>query len=274
MLKYYCLQCACKIFNGGENSYKWNPNLTDEERENNNNNRYKNIDGYLEFTRIVRKRDNYSCVVCGSKYDTKVHHLNGFSWDIENRINPDNGVCLCNRCHEIFHKLYGKGNNTKEQFEEWTNNIDIKEITQQILLSDIKKVILLNNNKIYNSVNEASKELGVDKRRIYDVCNHVKYSINDLHFMYLEEYENTPKEELKNAHTYQGHNSYGKKKVICITTNEVFESITEASKSFGLENILGKICDCCKGKNKSAGKLKDGTPLKWMYYDDFIMKQI
>lgn len=64
--KYYCLQCASRLFNSGENSYRWNPNLSEEQREANNS-RVGNVNGYYEFIRIVQHRDSYKCVICGSK---------------------------------------------------------------------------------------------------------------------------------------------------------------------------------------------------------------
>ena len=60
-----------------------------------------------------------------------------------------------------------------------------------------------------------------------------------------------------------GENPYSRK-VICITTGEIFDSIQEASDKYGIwhQNISG----CCRGKLKSSGKLKDGTKLVWVYY--------
>lgn len=78
--KYYCLKCAGRLFNGGKNSYRWNHNLTEEDREANAS-RVGNVDGYYDFIRKVQVRDNYKCVLCGSKNNIHVHHLNGFSWD-------------------------------------------------------------------------------------------------------------------------------------------------------------------------------------------------
>ena len=64
-----------------------------------------------------------------------------------------------------------------------------------------------------------------------------------------------------------GKNPYSRK-VICITTGEIFDSIQEASDKYGIwyQNISG----CCRGKLKSSGKLKDGTKLVWAYYQEEI----
>lgn len=115
---HFCNDECCKKFHVGENGCNYNPDLTDEERE-----EKRNIKGYDEFVQMVLKRDNYTCQCCGEcGRKLAVHHLNGYNWDKENRINPDNAVVLCENCHKEFHHIYGYGNNTKEQFEEFINN--------------------------------------------------------------------------------------------------------------------------------------------------------
>lgn len=101
----------------GENSPLWNPNLTQQERE-----RCRiSSKEYDEWRLEVYKRDKYTCQCCKQSKSghLNAHHLNGYNWDKENRYNTNNGVTLCEDCHKEFHKLYGKGNNTKEQFEEY-----------------------------------------------------------------------------------------------------------------------------------------------------------
>ena len=62
-----------------------------------------------------------------------------------------------------------------------------------------------------------------------------------------------------------GENPYSRK-VICITTGEIFDSIQEASDKYGIWHQ--NISKCCRGKLKSSGKLKDGTKLVWAYYQE------
>lgn len=47
------------------------------------------------------------------------HHLNAWASFPQERYDVENGVCLCQNCHDRFHDTYGKGKNTKEQFYEF-----------------------------------------------------------------------------------------------------------------------------------------------------------
>ena len=55
------------------------------------------------------------------------------------------------------------------------------------------------------------------------------------------------------------------KKVVCIITGEIFNSIKEAEKYYK----CSRISSCCGGTRKSAGKLSDGTKLKWVYLENY-----
>ena len=99
----------------GENSPNWNPNLTQEDRE-----RDRTITGYNNFTKQVFERDNYTCQISGKNGGIlNAHHLNGYNWDKEHRLDINNAITLSEEIHKLFHKIYGYGNNTKEQFEEF-----------------------------------------------------------------------------------------------------------------------------------------------------------
>lgn len=89
----------------------------------NPNKKTRDIEGYSEWRVNVFKRDNYTCQCCGKKAKKlNAHHLNSYNTDKEHRTDINNGITLCEKCHKEFHKGYGNGWNTKEQFEEWINN--------------------------------------------------------------------------------------------------------------------------------------------------------
>lgn len=109
--KNYCKLCHNKVLNSGYNNSRYNFNKTQEERENE-----RGYPEYIEFIKKVLKRDNYTCQCCNkkSKGDMEVHHLDGYNWCKEKRTEETNGITLCKTCHDNFHSIYGKGNNTKE----------------------------------------------------------------------------------------------------------------------------------------------------------------
>lgn len=54
------------------------------------------------------------------------------------------------------------------------------------------------------------------------------------------------------------------KPVICLTTDKIYESGTQAERETGVYHSL--ISACCIGKRKYSGKLASGEPLRWSYY--------
>lgn len=114
-----CLDCSRHSHNG-ENNYNWKGGYENERIK------FRKTFEFKNFVRQVLKRDNYSCKICGkNSKETKlvVHHKDGYNWCEEKRTEIENGVTLCEECHINFHNLYGYGNNTKDQFEDFCKNI-------------------------------------------------------------------------------------------------------------------------------------------------------
>lgn len=139
----HCKKCGYNKFSG-ENNHFYNPNLSDEDREDSIY-RFRNP-LYKNFIHKCFQRDNYTCQITGKKSrgDIVVHHINGYNWDIENRTNVDNGVTLNREIHKEFHKLYGNGNNTKFQFKEFIEYLNRENrITKEqynLILKRLEKI--------------------------------------------------------------------------------------------------------------------------------------
>ena len=84
---------------------------------------YRKTSEYSEWRLKVYSRDNFTCVKCGKKRDSKTminaHHLESFKTNVEKRYDVNNGVTLCEQCHINFHTKYSNVNNTRTQFEEY-----------------------------------------------------------------------------------------------------------------------------------------------------------
>lgn len=123
--------CSIKCFgkwksenNVGENNGNWNHELTEEERT-----RGRKYPEYYEFVRAVLERDRYECVICGSNEKVNVHHIDSYDWAKDKRTDINNGITLCKEHHMQFHKEYGYGKNTSEQFSEFIANTEVNENT-------------------------------------------------------------------------------------------------------------------------------------------------
>ena len=84
---------------------------------------------YPGTTYVNRKKEKWfekllerdkCCVGCGSKKNLQPHHIISCSFHDEMYLNPDNGVILCQACHDRYHGNYFPVN--KETFEEFINH--------------------------------------------------------------------------------------------------------------------------------------------------------
>lgn len=126
-----------------------------------------------------------------------------------------------------------------------------------------KKVICINTGEIFDCISEASEKIGVSASSISRVCNGKGRTAGKLNGKKLQWafYEDGKKYELNNT-TYINHKA---RKVICINTGEIFNTITEAEEKYNLTNISS----ACSGIYKTAGKSSvDGEPLQWAYYEE------
>lgn len=135
-----CPQCAVER-TSGQNHYNWNGGVS-------NLNQYVR-DRLTDWKTDSMRKHDYKCVITGERFDT-IHHLHSFNLIRDEALNNLNldirpevnqytdeelesitneiielhhkyglGVPLKNNIHDLFHNLYGRGDNTPEQFEEF-----------------------------------------------------------------------------------------------------------------------------------------------------------
>lgn len=262
--KTYCQSCANLLFHSGENNARWNFNKTKEERE-----LQRNSSEYFMFCKNVLNRDAYTCQCCGSKNNIQVHHLDGYDWCKEKRTEVENGITLCEICHKNFHSIYGYGNNTRIQFEEWFNKT-IKDLSINENKLYTCKVAYCNETKeiIYN-ITDYCRKNHLDSSCIYDCCNHKSLSYKNKHYFWLKELDkdienNSIKlskeiEEQRKQIMSQQRKQSGivrRKGVVQLTTNgdfvKEYKSLSEVKEN-GYNG--GAVSSCCnKMKNYKTHK--------------------
>lgn len=81
---------------------------------------------------------------------------------------------------------------------------------------------------------------------------------------YIDNFKNNKSEYDK---LYKFNDTNIKNTVICLTTGEIFKRVNDALDKYNMSNHISEVC---KGKRNYCGKLEDGTPLRWMYYEDYL----
>lgn len=79
----------------------------------------RQIDGYSQWRNSVLERDGFKCICCESQEDLTAHHMDGYKWCIERRVDVSNGKTLCAIHHRMFHSIFGIKDNTEEQFSSF-----------------------------------------------------------------------------------------------------------------------------------------------------------
>lgn len=92
---------------------------------------------YIEWRNKVYERDNYACQCCGDATggNLAAHHIKNFSNNEDLRFDVDNGITLCDLCHNpnkygSFHHQYGVCNNNREQLIEYISRFQNREFEE------------------------------------------------------------------------------------------------------------------------------------------------
>lgn len=89
---------------------------------------------YIQWRKSVYARDHYTCQACGAHngdgkaVELNAHHILNWNDNPSARYDVDNGVTLCSDCHTKYHSIFGKRNNTLEQFNSFLGHKSDKKI--------------------------------------------------------------------------------------------------------------------------------------------------
>jgi hypothetical protein len=83
---------------------------------------------YRDFVRKVMVRDGFACQLSNRQGALNVHHIEGMNIALEKALDYSNVITLHEDVHKLFHDLYGRGDNTKNQFEEFRQRINSGEL--------------------------------------------------------------------------------------------------------------------------------------------------
>ena len=141
--KIRCNECSLAA-HSGENSPWWKGGITLDSDS------LRDSADYGRWRRDVYKKDGYRCACCGSTTNLAAHHINNFASCVELRLDIDNGVTLCDACHNpnkygSFHNIYGIKNNNQKQLYEYIEQYKAGSFKTIRLANLIKKTNMGNN---------------------------------------------------------------------------------------------------------------------------------
>lgn len=134
-----------------------------------------------------------------------------------------------------------------------------------------RKVVCLNTGKYFDCAIEAANYYSVNYTGLITSCKRGCTVGNGLVFMYEEQYAMRSDENIQSvirAANLRRRLEHTGKAVVCLNTQEVFSSSRLACERYDIKAI-SSIHNCCKGKTASAGVDDNGSPLAWMYYEDY-----
>lgn len=138
----------------------------------------------------------------------------------------------------------GKGSSNEIRRRVKENHADVNGGNHPRSIS----VYCIELNKFYACMRDAQRELGINTKDIGNCCKGIRNTAGDYHWIYTNELANCNMDEiLKRKKHAQITN---KKRVRCIESNKIYDSITQASKETGFD--LSSISACCRGKLKTT----------------------
>ncbi len=125
VLKGITMSCGCyhkKMVSSktGDKNSNWKGGITTEYKAD------RTSSEKWEWVEKVHDKYDYTCQCCGYKNargnKLHAHHIENFSSNPEARFDVDNGISLCQDCHNDFHAKFGRVSNSQSQLTEYIQN--------------------------------------------------------------------------------------------------------------------------------------------------------
>ena len=106
---------------------------------------------------------------------------------------------------------------------------------------NFKPIICLDDNIVYYNINDICIKYKINNSEcVIRCCKNKNRTANKYHFMYLEDFKQATNDEIQFKKSYISN----KRKIYCLTTNEIFDSVVEACKKYNLHS--SGVINCCK----------------------------
>lgn len=123
-----------------------------------------------------------------------------------------------------------------------------------------RAVICVETQIVYESLSDAGRKTGINRRSIGSVCSGDRPTAGGYHWCFLNNYD-------KNTYILQKPKTTNiPKSVICVETGAIYKSVSETSRDIGVSSA--SISKVCNGKQKTAGGYH------WMYYEDYLKENL
>lgn len=79
---------------------------------------------YRVWRASVIRRDKV-CQVCFSRRKRHAHHINSGQYFPEQRFDTENGICLCSKCHTMYHTDFNRSYRVKTDRYNFDNFLKV-----------------------------------------------------------------------------------------------------------------------------------------------------
>lgn len=202
------------------------------------------------------------CINTKKVYDS----ITDASKDTNIPISDISRVLNGNRITAGFHL-----NGEAKQFAYYEKNKDYN-LKETVGLHERRKVVLTNTREVFETATQGAKKYNLSQGSVSSCCKGFIKSAGKLpngeYSVWVYEQDYDPEKDYF-FHRHLGTHNPRAKKVVCITTGEVFETMREAGERYNIGGNGCKISLACTGKRKHVGKHPDGRKLQWAYYEDY-----